>query len=314
MVVEAVSDTEGAMFTRKRRAATVAGLIGGAALALSVPATALGDDAPPDAWLTTKAKLAVLSDVGTDGTDVNVDTVRGVVTLHGTVASEADKKTAEEAAKGLDGVKEVRNLLQVVPVKDGEDVAASDDKIRESIEAKLASDTGVKSASIEVQSVNDGTVLLAGEAPDSMTHLRAVEIARSVPGVQKVASEVKTPDAERDADVWKQVSAGTERKDEKGAMEKTGEAVSDAWKGLTGAAKDAYVTTAVKSRLLAEDDTPGMEINVDTEDGVVTLFGTVPSAEAKAKAEREAKKASGVERVVNELEIDAADVSAKKAD
>jgi hyperosmotically inducible periplasmic protein len=300
------------MTRRTRAPATLAALVGGAALALSVPAVALGDDGPPDAWLTTKAKLAVLSDVGTAGTDVNVDTVRGVVTLHGTVASEADKKTAENAAKGLDGVKEVRNLLQV-PAKDGKEVAESDEKIRESIEAKLAADTGVKNASIEVQSVNDGTVLLAGEAPDSMTHLRAVEIARSVPGVQKVATEVKTPDAERDADVWKQVSAGADRKDEKGAMEKTGEAVSDAWKSLTGSAKDAYVTTAVKSRLLAEDDTPGMEINVDTEDGVVTLFGKVPSAEAKAKAEREAKKASGVERVVNELEI-AADVSAKTTD
>jgi hyperosmotically inducible periplasmic protein len=283
---------------RTRIPATLAALVGGAALALSVPAVALADDAPPDAWLTTKAKLAVLSDVGTAGTDVNVDTVRGVVTLHGTVASEADKKTAENAAKGLDGVKEVRNLLQVVPAKDGKEVAESDEKIRESIEAKLAADTGVKNASIEVQSV---------------THLRAVEIARSVPGVQKVATEVKTPDAERDADVWKQVSAGADRKDEKGAMEKTGEAVSDAWKSLTGSAKDAYVTTAVKSRLLAEDDTPGMEINVDTEDGVVTLFGKVPSAEAKAKAEREAKKASGVERVVNELEI-ATDVSAKTTD
>lgn len=287
----------------KRKRPWLPALVGSAALALAAPSIARAADAPPDAWLTTKAKLAILNEVGTDGTDVNVDTVRGVVTLHGTVASDADKSKAEETAERLDGVKEVRNLLQVVKPKDGEDVAASDEKIREAIEAKLESDTGVKDAEIEVQSVNDGTVLLAGEAPDMLAHLRAVEIAREVPGVQKVASEIKTPDAEGDAEVWKRISSSADRKDEKGALAKTGDAVSDAWSGLTGSAKDAYITTAVKSRLLLDDDTPGTEINVDTEDGVVTLFGTVPTAEAKVKAEREAKKAAGVERVVNELEI-----------
>lgn len=296
----------------KRKSARLAALVGSAALALAAPSIARAADAPPDAWLTTKAKLAILSEIGTDGTDVNVDTVRGIVTLHGTVASEADKKNAEDTAERIDGVKEVRNLLQVVEAKDGEEVAASDDKIREAIEAKLESDTGVKDAEIEVQSVNDGTVLLGGEAPDMLAHLRAVEIARAVPGVQKVASEIKTPDAEADTEVWKRISSGADRKDEKGTLAKTGEAVSDAWSGLTGSAKDAYITTAVKSRLLLDDETPGTEINVDTEDGIVTLFGTVPTAEAKATAEREAKKAAGVERVVNELEIGGAkDVSAK---
>lgn len=293
------------MVSKNRRTIGFGGLVAGAALALAVPSTALAADGPPDAWLTTKTKLAILGDVGTAGTSVNVDTVRGVVTLHGTVASEADKKAAEAAAEGIDGVEEVRNLLQVVKAKESAAVSSSDEKIEQAIEAKLADDTGVKGSSIEVQSVNDGSVLLAGEAPDMLAHLRAVEIARSVPGVQKVASEVKTPDAEADADVWKRIEkGGEEAKDSsEGALEKTGEAISDAWNGLTGSARDAYVTTAVKSRLLADDDTPGTAINVDTEDGVVTLFGTVPDANAKRQAEAEAKKAAGVKRVVNELEI-----------
>ncbi len=56
-------------------------------------------------------------------------------------------------------------------------------------------------------------------------------------------------------------------------------------------------------RLLADRHTPGSSINVDTTDGVVTLFGTVESEEAKRAAEAQARKVSGVKQVVNRLEI-----------
>ncbi len=47
--------------------------------------------------------------------------------------------------------------------------------------------------------------------------------------------------------------------------EQAGEAVSDTW-----------ITTKVKSALLAGDATPGMDIEVETKDGVVSLSGTWP--------------------------------------
>lgn len=296
--------------------------------ALSLPTLALSADAPPDAWLTTKSKLAVLTDVGVEGTDIDVDSVRGVVTLHGTVASEEDQQTAEKAVRGLDGVGEVRNLIQVVPPAEEEDVAASDDEIGRAISSKLADDSGIENAEIEVQSVNDGTVLLAGEAPDLLVHLRAIEIARDVPGVKEVASQIVTPDDAGDAIVWKRIAAGADMEgmspdredsaeasqaasaDENAAAAETKSATADAedtaelaWDGLTDAATDAYVTAAVKSRLLVDSRTPGTDINVDTENGVVTLFGTVESEEAKEAAEKNAMEAAGVERVENELEV-----------
>jgi hyperosmotically inducible protein len=63
-------------------------------------------------------------------------------------------------------------------------------------------------------------------------------------------------------------------------------------------------------RLLADSQTPALDINVDTWEGVVTLFGIVPSQQAKAAAEAEARKVSGVKHVVNELQVVA---SAKQA-
>jgi osmotically-inducible protein OsmY len=63
-------------------------------------------------------------------------------------------------------------------------------------------------------------------------------------------------------------------------------------------------------RLLADSQTPALDINVDTWSGVVTLFGIVPSQEAKAAAEADARKVTGVKRVENELQVVA---SAKQA-
>lgn len=289
----------------------------GAAVLVSSPAFAA--DAPPDAWLTTKAKIGVLTATGTGGTDINVDTVRGKVTLHGTVATEGEKDAAEKAAREVDGVVEVRNLLQVVKAKDKRATDANDENVREAIVAKFKADSALEKSDIKVQSVNDGTVLLAGEAPDLLAHLRAVEIARNVPGVVKVASEIESPDASGDAEVWKTLEA--EPKSDvsmtdkakglaagavsgtKDMASKVGDKTKSAWSSVSGSTKDAYLTSAVKTRLLADDDTPGTDINVDTEDGVVTLWGTVDSAKAKKAAESEAKKVSGVKSVRNKLEV-----------
>jgi hypothetical protein len=41
------------------------------------PLAAWADDGPPDAWITLKGKIAVLTAVGIPGTDINVDAVRG---------------------------------------------------------------------------------------------------------------------------------------------------------------------------------------------------------------------------------------------
>jgi len=56
-------------------------------------------------------------------------------------------------------------------------------------------------------------------------------------------------------------------------------------------------------RLLADSQTPALEISVDTREGVVTLFGIVPSQKAKAAAEADVFKVSGVKRVENQLEV-----------
>jgi osmotically-inducible protein OsmY len=66
-----------------------------------------------DSWITTKVKsdLAVEKDVS--ATQIHVDTYEGVVTLSGTVDSQAESQKAEQVAKEIKGVKSVVNNLQV---------------------------------------------------------------------------------------------------------------------------------------------------------------------------------------------------------
>jgi hyperosmotically inducible protein len=82
----------------------------------------------------------------------------------------------------------------------------------------------------------------------------------------------------------------TAKAETKSAAHKTGNAVSD-----------AEITTAVKTKLLADKTVGGLKIDVDTSNGVVTLTGPVNSAAEKAQALKLAKATHGVKHVVSKL-------------
>jgi hyperosmotically inducible periplasmic protein len=69
------------------------------------------------------------------------------------------------------------------------------------------------------------------------------------------------------------------------------------------AAGDAAVTARVKAALLQADDVKGLNINVDTVNGVVALKGTVDTQAQADRAVSIAKVAEGVKEVRNELTV-----------
>ena len=73
---------------------------------------------------------------------------------------------------------------------------------------------------------------------------------------------------------------------------------------------DTKITTAVKSKLTADRVKNLVDVGVETNDGVVRLYGKVPTAEDKFQAERIARRTSGVREVKNELRVEAATPSA----
>jgi len=71
-----------------------------------------------DTWITTKVKADLLASDGVSGTDVKVETKNGIVTLTGTVATQAEYDKAVSVAKGVDGVKSVKSTgLKVIAAK-----------------------------------------------------------------------------------------------------------------------------------------------------------------------------------------------------
>jgi len=68
-----------------------------------------------DAEITAKVKSAIYSEPGLKTLRISVDTVKGVVTLTGSVDTQSDFDRTRSLAESVGGVREVENHLQVKP-------------------------------------------------------------------------------------------------------------------------------------------------------------------------------------------------------
>jgi hyperosmotically inducible protein len=188
---------------------------------LGEPAQAKQVGAIKDGWLVMKVHSEMVDEDVLSGSDIDVDARDGVVTLQGTVPSEAARSRAISVAKANDGVKSVVDQLRIAPA--------------------------VK---------HDSAISKAGEKTE-----RAAEKA-----------------ADKSVDVAQQ----------------TGRAIDDGW-----------IKSKIYAQYLADWNTvlDDSDIDVDVKDNVVTLNGTVKSAEAKAKAVTTAKSTDGVKSVRDLLRV-----------
>ena len=73
------------------------------------------------------------------------------------------------------------------------------------------------------------------------------------------------------------------------------------------ATSDAEITAAVKAKFMSDKDVSARKIDVETNDGVVTLRGKVATATEAERAEELAKSAEGVRTVHSYLKTDISD-------
>ena len=112
-------------------------------------------------------------------------------------------------------------------------------------------------------------------------------------------------------------NANTNQAPTRAEYEKNKQTYSEQAKGLgskigTGL-DDGWLWTKTRFDLAAVDDLRDSTINVDVDNAVVTLSGTVASAEQKSKAESTAKSVEGVKSVKNMLKVAAASANANAA-
>lgn len=158
-----------------------------------------------DSWITAKTKIALLADERVKGRQVSVETANAVVALRGKVDSVEAKSAAESIAKGIDGVRRVRNDLQVVAPTERPLVDANDADLQQAVEDRFAKDARL--SRVEVRA-DRGIVTLTGDVDGMGTSVRASEVARAIPGVRAVRNELDVAAAPADA---RRIGASMER-------------------------------------------------------------------------------------------------------
>lgn len=151
--------------------------------------------------------------------------------------------------------------------------AISDTDITAKVKYKMAGKKDLKGSDIHVTTTN-GVVTLTGTAANDEAKDEAENLAKSVEGVKDVDDSVTTSSSSK---------AGA---DAKALGRDTKHEVSDSW-----------ITTKVKSELLADSVTKGFDVKVVTTQGVVVLSGKLPNKDAVAHAKDLAEKVDGVKSV-----------------
>jgi hypothetical protein len=85
-----------------------------------------------DSWLWFKTRAALMTTDDLRESTISVDVENDVVTLNGTVANAEQKTKAETVAKGIEGVKSVKNNLKVAPNDSMTNTGGSSDKSKSS--------------------------------------------------------------------------------------------------------------------------------------------------------------------------------------
>jgi osmotically-inducible protein OsmY len=179
----------------------------------------------------------------------------------------------------------------------------TDAAITTAVKTKLLGDPDVKGLNIDVDTKN-GVVTLSGKVNTAAERAEAVRLARNTKGVKRVTDKLVREAAATTGRTDKDDKLKVEIKDD---TKESAAKVKDATK--KGADKtgdvltDAAITTAVKTKFLADTKVGGLKIDVDTKDGVVTLTGNVKSAAEKAEALRLANTTKGVKSVVDKLVV-----------
>lgn len=133
-----------------------------------------------------------LDQAGFKEVSVSQDRDKGVVTLSGHVASDADKSQAESITRSIAGSQVVANQIAVIPP--GVENAAKDinSDLDKGIESNL--DAALISAKLHKHvkySVKNHVVTLTGEVNSQANRARAEAVASGVPNVQQVVNELQ---------------------------------------------------------------------------------------------------------------------------
>lgn len=221
------------------------------------------------------AKVLRIND-SVDQPRIAVDVSRGEVSMTGKVDSLAEKRIAELAASGVSGVIAVNNQITVGLSRD-----RTDEEIAEEIRGLIVHSVYLDDASLQVN-VKNQVAKLSGAVPSAEAKDRA-EQAAEIWGISAVdvSGVAVDPDRLDESQRRQRYADVTDEKIEK-ALDRSFRA-------------DPIIFSRVDS------------IESSVNGGAVTLTGRVNRLRTKSRAERLASDIVGVQRVINEVEVEYVD-------
>src|ERR1051325_3500241 len=169
----------------------------------------------------------------------------------------------------------------------------SDADLEKVIKTKLDSDSQLKAADLDVDADADNNrITLSGTVDSESTRTKAIEMAKSVQPGLAITDKIDVKPREMSRANYTEEQARQEREKGTSTGDRIGNTIDDAW-----------IHAKIVGKLITDSKTPERKINIDVNNNVVTLRGTVDSNEQKMEAEQVAKNTDGVKSVSNQLKV-----------
>jgi osmotically-inducible protein OsmY len=227
--------------------------------------------ARPDEEIRRDVESALLNDAAADSYEIKTAVSGGVVTLSGTVQSFPEKSLAVQLAKGIRGVKEVKEQI-ALKYK----ASRADPEIAADAKRALDNDVWINASQIKVDAKN-GKITLSGSIASAAEKTRARGLAW-VMGVDYVDDQALKVEPSL---------ADTMRKPARSLVELT----------------DEQIKKAVKDAFAYDPRVYSFNPDVEVSGGLVTLSGVVDNVKARQAAEQDARNTVGVSAVRNHLKV-----------
>jgi osmotically-inducible protein OsmY len=234
-----------------------------------------------DSTITARIESLFLLNQHLNPLNINTTTRDGNVMLSGSVNNEVQRELAEDLALGVRGVRFVDNQLVVINTVIGEKEQRSwsqrleDRVVTAAVRSRMLGSGEFKGLKIGISTVNN-VVTLYGVVPTEAHVDSMMGIASNTKGVDEVVNQltVRTKDDAYDI------------------VRGTGQQISDEW-------LESRVSTAI----MLNRHLRLRELDVEVDDGICMLSGTVDSEEKRILAEDVARNIQGITEVRNTITV-----------
>ena len=209
---------------------------------------------------------------------LDIDVEDGAATLNGKVENDVQKELAEQVALSIDGIDSVDNRIEASSDAVEGDAPSmvqrlEDASLAATVKSKLLWNSNTRGLDIQVKS-ETGNITLSGHAQTPAAKELAGQLAANTDGVREVFNHLSISTAD---------SSGSEVQT---TLNEARENISDGW-----------ITSKVKASFLYSRNLDALNISVNTDDGLVSLRGSVLSSAEKRLAVEIARNIRGVRGV-----------------